>query len=75
MGAKTIVLYLCIHNQVKNKSLPLQLKYVTTASHMYYVEVSRLRTLWNCCIAIVIHLTYSWLTVGPPYVPMVSYSM
>jgi len=72
-------------------SLPLQLKYVTTASRMYYVEVSWLRTLWNCCglvsvhettviwslhccIAIVIHLTYSWLTVGPLNVPMVSYS-
>jgi chorismate mutase len=72
-------------------SLPLQLKYVTTASRMYCVEVSRLRTLWNscglvsvhettviwslhCCVAIIIHLTESWQTVGLPFVPMVIYS-
>ena len=30
-------------------SLSVQLKYVTTASRMYYVDVNRLRTLWNCC--------------------------
>jgi len=28
-------------------SLTTQLKYVTTASHMYYVDISRLRTLRN----------------------------
>jgi len=27
----------------------MQRKYVTTASHMYYVDVNRLRTLWNSC--------------------------
>ena len=46
MDVKTLVLYLCVNNQVKNiVSLSLQLKYVTTASRMYYVAVKRLRTL------------------------------
>jgi len=30
-------------------SLSMQLKYVTTASRMYYVDVNRLRTVWNYC--------------------------
>jgi len=47
MAAKTLILYLCNYNQVKNMSLPMQLKYVTTASRMYYVDVNRLRTLRN----------------------------
>jgi len=49
MDAKTLVLCLCMNNQVKNMSLPLQLKYVATASRTYYVDVNRLRTLWNSC--------------------------
>ena len=38
-------------------SLSLQLTYVTTASHMYYVDVSRLRTLWNSCGLVSVHET------------------
>ena len=49
MDAKTLVLYLCNNNQVNKMSLSLQLQYVTSACRMYYVDVSQLRTLWNCC--------------------------
>ena len=38
-------------------SLSLQLKYVTTASRMYYVDFNRLRTLWNFCSLVSVHET------------------
>ena len=40
-------------------SLPLQLKYVTTASRTYYsyADVNRLRTLWNSCGLVSVHET------------------
>ena len=45
-------------------SIPLQLKYVTTASRMYeyYVDVNRLSTLWNSCGLVSVHeTTVIWL--------------
>jgi hypothetical protein len=38
-------------------SISLQSKYVTIASRMYYVDVNRLRTLWNCCGWVSVHET------------------
>jgi len=52
MDANTLELYLYINKQVKHifhYHYKLQLPCVTTESPMYYVDVSRLRTLWNCC--------------------------
>jgi len=38
-------------------SLSLQLQYVTSACRMYYVEVSRLCTIWICCGLVSVHQT------------------
>jgi len=45
-------------------SLSLQLKYVTTTSRMYYVDVNRLRTLWNSCGLFSVHETTVHLVVA-----------
>ena len=57
MDAKTLVLYLCNNNQVKKMSLSMQLKYVTTASPVYYVDASLLRRLWHSCSLDSVHET------------------
>jgi len=36
-------------------SLSMQLKYVTTASPMYYADVNLLRRLWHSCALVSVH--------------------
>ena len=49
MDAKTLVLYLCINNQVKKYVITIATEVCNHCVPMYYVDVNRLCTLWNSC--------------------------